>query len=278
MTEQLLDDKICKALDVAKDRVKDRDKDFVCLVEGGEGNGKSSLGLEMARYMDPAFDVDEQVCMDHEQVIRTADKLQPYQAIVFDEGIEALLSRNHGKSKNKTMIEWFREVRAKNLFIFICMPEFKEIEKPIRDDRAHALVKCVKQGWAHFFNQRKMNEITVTREGNRVRADYPKPLFRASWKDPEGSSFWKRYQSLKTENVENLAEKYLDDDEDKGTDWESKYRRLRMKTAKTFVKHLGMSQNKAAEAVGVSSAAYTKWKQQKNLSNIPPFDVGDAVN
>ncbi|MFB6181135.1 MAG: hypothetical protein ABEJ93_04615, partial [Candidatus Nanohalobium sp.] len=215
--EELLDDKICRALDITKKRVRDRDKDFVCLVEGGEGNGKSSVALEMAKYMDPAFDVDEQVCMSHEQVIRTADELQPYQAIVFDEGIEALLSRNHGKTKNKIMIEWFREIRAKNLFIFICMPEFKEIEKPIRDDRAHALIRCVKQGWAHFFNQRKMDQITVERQGNRVIADYPEPLFRAGWEDPEGTNFWERYQGLKTENVENLADKYLNDDEENKT-------------------------------------------------------------
>lgn len=218
MSSQLLQPKIKKALDAAKTKVEQRDKDFVCPVTGEEGDGKSALSILMADYVDPDFDVSRQVCMDHKEVIKTADKLDKFQAIVFDEGIEALLSRNHGKSKNKMMIEWFREVRAKNLFIFFNMPEFKEIEKPIRDDRAHTLVRIVKQGWAHFYSKKKMDQITVDRKGNRVRAEYPDPGFRAGWKDPSHLNLWTEYQAMKTENVENLSSKYLDESsEDDGT-------------------------------------------------------------
>lgn len=275
-TEQLLGDNITKALDSSKEKMLDKDKDFVLLVTGEEGNGKSSLALLMADYWDEDFDPGEQICMDHEQVIRTADELDAGQAIVFDEGIEALLSRNHGSKSNRIMLEWFREVRAKNLFIVICMPEWKEIEKPIRDDRAHGLVRIVKQGFCHFFNEGKMNQIRVDSRGNKKRVEYPDYLFRSGWRDPAGTDLWSVYQSMKRENVSNLAEKYLENDESSGTDYEKKYRKLRRKVVKTFVNNLDMTIKDSAEIVGVSEQAVHKWKRNGKWSNLPPFDVSSS--
>lgn len=267
-----LDSKITKALDSMQKRVKARDKDSVCLVTGGEGNGKSSLSILMANYLDDNFSASEQVVMDHEDLIRTADDLDNYQSIVFDEGIESLLSRNHGKSRNKMMIEWFREVRAKNLFIFVNMPEFKEVEKPIRDDRAHMLVRCMKQGWAHFYNESRMNEIIVERQGNRVNAEYPKPVFRAGWEDPSDMDLWPAYQEMKTDNVSNLADKYLSDgDGNKSKNYERKLRRLRQQVAKRAVKN-GLTQKEAMEDIlDMDASTYTQWKKRGNLGNIPPL-------
>jgi len=281
---EYLQSSIKKGLDATKERVKARDKDAVFLVTGGEGNGKSSLSILMANYLDPDFDASEQIVMDHEDLIRTADELSSYQSIVFDEGIESLLSRNHGKSRNKMMIEWFREVRAKNLFIFVNMPEFKEIEKPIRDDRAHMLVRCVKQGWAHFYNEDRMQDIVVERRGNRVRAEYSDPIFKAGWKDPSDLDLWPAYQEMKKENVSNLAEKYLDGGEDDNADkYEKKLRRLRMRVAKTGVK-AGMSQSDSMrDLLDMDPSTYTRWKKKGELGNIPPFkqlidDVQDETH
>lgn len=232
--ENMIGDKIVTALDQSREKVLDRDKDFVCLVTGGEGNGKSSLAVEMARYVDKEFDVQKQVAMSYEDVIRTADELDEGQALVIDEGIEMLLSRNHAKKKNKIILEWFREVRAKNLFFFICMPKFKEVDKPIRDDRAHTLVRCVDQGRGHFFNKSKMDEITVERQGNRVVADFPEPLFKDSWMDPSGHDFWKAYQKMKKENISNLSAKYLDDEEDVSV--EDAVRQVKIEVAKELYK------------------------------------------
>jgi len=226
--------KIQKALDKSKERVIDRDKDFVGLVTGGEGNGKSSLAVEMARYVDQDFDVEKQVAMSYEDVIRTADELDPGQALVIDEGIEMLLSRNHAKKKNKIILEWFREVRAKNLFFFICMPKFKEVDKPIRDDRAHTLVRCVGQGRGHFFNKSKMDEITVERQGNRVVADFPDPLFKDTWQDPSGHDFWNDYEEMKKENVDNLSAKYLDDEDGEEQSKEEAVREVKVSVAKAL--------------------------------------------
>jgi len=273
----MLQDRIQKALDSARKKVKDRNKDFVNIVTGDEGNGKSSLAMLMANYIDPDFDPEKQICMDHENFIRTADDLDPFQAIVFDEGIEALLSRNHGQKKNKMMIEWFREVRAKNLFIFVCMPEFKEVEKPIRDDRAHALTRTVKQGWAHFFSKKDMEAIEVDRRGNRVKAEYPDPTFRAGWKDPSGMKMWEKYNRMKRENVDNLAEKYLGggDKKRQGTNFERKFREQRKKIAKTFVEELGMTQKDACLKLDLSKQAYTDWKNNGKLEEISVFDLSD---
>jgi len=257
---EYLQSSIKKGLDATKERVKARDKDAVFLVTGGEGNGKSSLSILMANYLDPDFDAGEQIVMDHEDLIRTADELSSYQSIVFDEGIESLLSRNHGKSRNKMMIEWFREVRAKNLFIFVNMPE------------------------AHFYNEDRMQDIVVERRGNRVRAEYSDPIFKAGWKDPSDLDLWPAYQEMKKENVSNLAEKYLDGGEDDNADkYEKKLRRLRMRVAKTGVK-AGMSQSDSMrDLLDMDPSTYTRWKKKGELGNIPPFkqlidDVQDETH
>jgi len=274
---EYLQSSIKTALDTTKERVQARDKDAVFLVTGGEGNGKSSLSILMANYLDPDFDAGEQIVMDHEDLIRTADELSSYQSIVFDEGIESLLSRNHGKSRNKMMIEWFREVRAKNLFIFVNMPEFKEVEKPIRDDRAHMLVRCVKQGWAHFYNEDRMQDIVVERRGNRVRAEYSDPIFKAGWKDPSDLDLWPAYQEMKTENVSNLAGKYLDGDEgDKGR-YEKKYFRLLFKVVKTL-RNNDLTQKETGELVDLSQNRVSQIENKSGYGNEPPMPVAVSIN
>jgi len=264
MTEpgSMIGNKIQKALDKSKERVIDRDKDFVGLVTGGEGNGKSSLAVEMARYVDGDFDVEKQVAMSYEDVIRTADELEPGQALVIDEGIEMLLSRNHAKKKNKIILEWFREVRAKNLFFFICMPKFKEVDKPIRDDRAHTLVRCIDQGRGHFFNNSKMEEITVDRQGNRVVADFPEPLFKDTWQDPSGENFWDRYQMMKQENVDNLSAKYLDDEEEEDEETLQDFKKkLAVELYNTDIDKScsDLTQQEVADFLEVSQSSVAKW-------------------
>jgi len=219
---EYLDEDVQKALDSAKEKVLGTDKDFPLLVTGEEGDGKSTLALVMAAYWDPEFTVERQVCLNWESVIRAADQVPDGSALVFDEGINALLSRNHGTKPNKTFLQWIREVRAKNLFLIICMPEWKEVDKPVRDDRAKALIQIKDQGWAWFYDEDKTDEITVDKRYGKKQVEFPDPLFTAGWKDLTGTDLWEEYMALKKEKVDNLSDKYLDGvDESDGEDREN---------------------------------------------------------
>src|SRR6056297_127885 len=265
--KELLEKNLCK---MRKTLIDDKNKDMVILVIGQPGSSKSSLTLMMQLALNGEIDF-ENMAFTHDQYMDAAKKGGKEKTIQYDEGRDSFYKRRAMSSENTEAMDMLNQYRFKGHIHFINFQSLTDMELDLVFKRCHAIVRTPMQGRFHFFNQKQVRKITVDKETRMV--DWPDPSFVGSFPNPskEYPDIWKEYNQV--------LEKKLDEEEvqEEGTDWEKKYRRLRMKVAKTFVKHLDMTQADAAEHVGVTKQAYTEWKKKDNLTNIPPFDIGDEV-
>lgn len=162
--EFYLDGYLKTNLDVAKKVIR-KDWDMVFVVDGTEGAGKSVLAQQMAFYADPTLNIDRIVFndTDFKNVIENA---KPYQAIILDEAYGGLSSRSAMSKVNKSIIQMLTVIRAKNLFIFIVLPTFFDLDKYVALWRSRALINVYtregfKRGAFKFFNSNKKKNLYV---------------------------------------------------------------------------------------------------------------------
>lgn len=162
--EFFMDGYLKSVLDTAKSIIQ-KDWDMIFIVDGYEGSGKSVLTLQMAYYCDPTLNNDRIVFtpMQFQKAIFDA---KPYQAVVFDEGFSGLNSRSAMTFINRSLIKMMAEIRQKNLFVFVVMPTFFDLDKYIALWRSRALIhvytgKNFERGNFAFFNKEKKKLLYI---------------------------------------------------------------------------------------------------------------------
>lgn len=249
--------------------IEDKNKDMVILVIGQPGTSKSSLSVMMQLAMRGEVNFGD-MAFTHDQYMDATKKGGKNKVIQYDEGRDSFYKRRAMQSSNTEALDMLNQYRFKNHVHIINFQNLTDMELDLIYKRCHCLIRTTAQGFFHFYNKNQVQRIDVDKHKRTV--NWPEPAFTGRFPDPakEYPEVWEKYQQV---NEDKLTDP--EDQDEEGEDWEEKYRRLRMKTAKTFVKHLGMTQADAAEQVGVTKQAYTEWKKNHNLTNIPPFDIGD---
>lgn len=151
-----MDGYLRKNLDQAKKVIK-KDWDMVMCIDGYEGAGKSVLAQQCALYCDPTFNVDR-CCFTPEDFIHQINNSQPYQAVIYDEAYGGMSSRAALSEVNRSLMAVLAEIRQKNLFVFIVLPCFFELDKYAAVWRARALLHVYtgdnfERGRFSFYNQ-----------------------------------------------------------------------------------------------------------------------------
>jgi hypothetical protein len=114
-------------LSYAKEKIKD-DWDFIFCIDGGERKGKSVLTQQLAYFCDPSFNLDRIVFTPNQfkEAILTA---KPYQAVVYDEAYGGINSRATMSKVNRSIVKMLTEIGSRNLFVFIVLPCFFDLDR-----------------------------------------------------------------------------------------------------------------------------------------------------
>lgn len=245
--------------------IDEKNKDMIILVIGQPGTSKSSLTLMMQLAIRGEINFDD-MAFTHDQYMEATKNGRKNKVIQYDEGRDSFYKRRAMSSSNTEALDMLNQYRFKHHIHFINFQNLTDMELDLLYKRCHAVIKTPSQGFFQFYNQSKVQQIEVDKKTRKV--SWPDPNFVGRFPDPAKKypEIWEKYEDI---NEEKLSEP----DEDQEDDWEKKYRKLRMKTAKTFVNNLGMTQKEACEVMGVDQSTYTKWKSDYNLTNIPPFDI-----
>ncbi len=127
-------------LDKVKKRVLTKDRDWVLVIDGEEGVGKSVLAQQVGKYLDPNFGIRNIVFNSDEFLKKIKDpKTKPGTTIVLDEAFSAASSRASLSEVNRAMIGVATEMRQKNLFVILCIPSFFDLDKYFALWRCRAL-------------------------------------------------------------------------------------------------------------------------------------------
>lgn len=127
-----------KELGRIKKAVIKKDRDFVMVIDGEEGSGKSVLAQQIARRLDPNFCIDN-ICFNADQFIDRLKKAPKFSCIVLDEAFSSANSRSALTEVNRSLIGVATEMRQQNLFVLIVIPSFFDLDKYFALWRCRAL-------------------------------------------------------------------------------------------------------------------------------------------
>ncbi len=205
-------------LDKVKKRVLKKDRDWVCVVDGEEGVGKSVLAQQMAKYLDPNFTIDNIVFNSDEFLKIIKDpKTKKGKAIVLDEAFSAASSRSSLSEVNRAMIGVATEMRQKNLFIILCIPSFFDL------DRYFALWRCRALFHVYFSEEEDRRYIIFSKDQkkflyltgkktysyNKPRSNFPPFQFSNFYTVNEEEYRRKKSKAFAKRSVSNQARRWL---------------------------------------------------------------------
>ena len=148
--------------------------DYVVVIVGREGSGKSTLSFQISSWIDPTFTVDR-VHIDPSSFIRSLKNSKAGQAQSLDEGGLALFSRETMSEGNKNLVKIFMTIRMKSLLLTINIPDFGSLDAYVRRHRVHLLIEVLKRGdYKAYFGEAI----------NKVNRDLPKTRSLAGIKLP----------------------------------------------------------------------------------------------
>lgn len=138
-----LNDNITYLLDGFKRAVYEKNTSAVILVDGKSGLGKSTLSFQLARYLDPTFDLNKIHYNPDTFLEGTEEKIGLVNAkqgdcLVFDEAL-VLSNRSSLSVINKMIVQAMSMIRSKNLFIIFAANSIFDLDKNLAIFRAEVL-------------------------------------------------------------------------------------------------------------------------------------------
>ena len=170
-----------------------KDWDWLHVVTGYEGVGKSSLAMQMCIAIDPSFNIGS-ICFTADEFMRAVDRAKKYQAILADEGSEFLLSRDAMKRENRDAVKLFTQMRSKNLFIVICIPNIMILDSYVREHRIRSMTRVVRRGAFEFYSGKLCKMIK--KDGKTRQIIYPQTNFFDGFPILKGK-LWNEYLAKK---------------------------------------------------------------------------------
>ena len=162
--EYYMDGYLNQNLTTAKEIIR-KDWDMIFAVDGPEGSGKSVLTQQMAFFCDPSLTVDR-IVFTPQELRKAVVTAKPYQAIVYDEAYTGLSSRATMSMINRTLISMLAEIRQRNLFIFVVMPCFFDLDKYVALWRSRGLFHVYtgdkfQRGYFSFYNVDRKKDLYI---------------------------------------------------------------------------------------------------------------------
>lgn len=158
-----LDGYLQKNLDMAKKTIK-KDWDMIFIVDGPERAGKSNITQQIALYCDPTFNLDR-VVFTPKQFEEAVLNAEPFQAVVWDEAITGADATQTVTNIWKVLKKLMVQMGQKNLYVFIVIHSFFDLNKYLALWRTRALIHVYhdkfERGYFQFYNEERKKYLYV---------------------------------------------------------------------------------------------------------------------
>jgi len=159
-----------------------KDKDCVMVVDGREGSGKSTLAFQIAKYVDPSFNLGRIVFGpdDFREAVLRAKKGE---AIVYDEAFTGFSSRAALSPINRVLVSLAMQMRQKNLLVLIVLPTIFMLDKYMALFRTRVLVHVYEnkgiRGYFRLYNTKTKKLLILL---GKKTMDYSPKVARTNFK------------------------------------------------------------------------------------------------
>jgi ABC-type dipeptide/oligopeptide/nickel transport system ATPase component len=203
-------------LDRIKIAVTKRDRDYVMVIDGEEGSGKSVLAQQIARELDPKFNIDN-ICFNADQFIAKLKGSAKNTCIILDEAYSSANSRASLTEVNRSLIGVATEMRQRNLYVIIVIPSFFDLDKYFALWRCRCLLhvyfgKDGSRGSYILFPKTAKKYLYLMGKKfydySKPKSPYPPCSFRNHYTVDEQEYRMKKAEAFKKRVVSNLAKRW----------------------------------------------------------------------
>lgn len=143
-------------------RLTEKNWDAVGFIVGYEGDGKTTLGMQAALFLDNKFNLDN-IVFNPTQFEWAVDNLPAGSTILWDEADD--LGANWANEMLLAIKKKFKRIRSKNLKILLCTPTFHDINKYFAIVRTRFLIHVyatgLERGHFRFFGRDKKKYLYI---------------------------------------------------------------------------------------------------------------------
>ncbi|MBS3099353.1 hypothetical protein J4462_04015 [Candidatus Pacearchaeota archaeon] len=133
-------------LEEIKRIVMKKDFDYVAVISGRVGKGKSVFGQQLAKYFDTSFDISR-VCFSAREFIEVTTSCPKHSAVILDEAFESLNTKISMSPEFLKIQNHLSIIRQRNLFIFLILPSFFDLHKSLALNRTQHLFHIYGKGF-----------------------------------------------------------------------------------------------------------------------------------
>jgi len=198
--------KLVTSLDKIKESLHHKDQDYVLIVDGTEGSGKSVFAMQIGKYIDPTLDLNN-ICMDADEFKKAIQNAKQFQTVIFDEAFTGLSSKGALSQINRMLVSLMMQMRQKNLFVIVVLPSFFLLDKYVALFRAKSLFHIYQYKKRRCFvglNHKKKQYIYLT--GKKVYS-YGKITKKCRYKGNFFNNYVvneNKYRAKKAKALENM--------------------------------------------------------------------------
>lgn len=159
-----MNDKLEESLRRTKHAVKFHNWDYICVISGLPGVGKSLLAQQIAKYFDENFK-SYQICFTAKEFREKTISGEKGQAFILDESFADLNTSLSKDPEFTALINHIQLIRQKNLFIILVLPDFFSLAKNIAVFRSSHLFVPYADEYTHgkfaVFDRGKKRELYI---------------------------------------------------------------------------------------------------------------------
>jgi hypothetical protein len=197
-------------LDIIKDSVLNKGWDYVAVVSGIPGVGKSTLAQVICKYLDPTFNTKDRICFSgtgENGLMERTSNAELGQAFMLDESFEAMNTKVSRSGEFVRIMNHLQLIRQKGLFIILCLPNFFDLNKTIAIFRTSHLFVVYhdkfKRGFFSGFGRDEKRMLYV--KGNKfINYNCVMPNFRGNF-TKEWIADQKLYDEIKLAHLKEQA-------------------------------------------------------------------------
>jgi len=152
-----------------RDKILKEEYDLVILVVGDEGEGKSTLALQLAQIFDKNFNVNHVYFekSDIRRFLRNIEKDRKGRVHIFDEGEKFFEKLETNSTMYKVFNSYLKSHRALQQFYIVCSPDFELSSRFLR--RVDIVIVIPKRGLAYLYTKNMKTKLLFKYEEIKKR-------------------------------------------------------------------------------------------------------------
>jgi len=136
--------------------------DIITLLVGYEGDGKTTLGVQMGLYWDHTLNIDR-IVFNAKQFEEVVDSCPKESSVIWDEADD--LSGNWSSEIVLAIKKKMKRIRRKRLKIILCTPTFHDLNKYFAISRTrflvHVYAKGLERGYFRVFGRERKKKLYI---------------------------------------------------------------------------------------------------------------------